>query len=164
MKRTPLSRGTKQMKRSGFRRVTKRTKIAQVKSKPQTRVKSRPKEKTTAKLKKDLDSIFSKYIRAKYPKQCYTCGKPSDRLQCGHYISRQYLVTRWDENNCRPQCWGCNGYGKGQPLIFEENLKRELGNDFVERMKASRHQILKLDRGWYIVQIALYQEKLDALP
>ncbi len=119
------------------------------------------KEKTQAQLKKELDTVFSLYVRQIYPKVCYTCNKPAERLQCGHYISRQYLVTRWSIDNCRPQCWGCNGYGKGQPLIFEEKLKAEYGNDFVENMKASRHQMLKLDRNWYNEQILKYKQLLQ---
>ena len=115
------------------------------------------------KMKKELDRVFSLFIRAKYPKFCYTCNKPSERLQNGHFISRIYLVTRWEEKNCRPQCWGCNGYGKGQPLIFEENLKAEYGNDLVEKMKASRHQILKLDRNWYTEKIDFYKKELEML-
>jgi hypothetical protein len=115
---------------------------------------NKAKVKTQAQLKKELDTVFSLYVRQIYPKVCYTCNKPAERLQCGHYISRQYLVTRWSIDNCRPQCWGCNGYGKGQPLIFEEKLKAEYGNDFVERMKASRHQMMKVDRNWYVAEIA----------
>lgn len=112
--------------------------------------------KTTAKLKKELDRLFSLYIRAKYPKRCYTCGK-SGTLQCGHFIPRQYLATRWDENNCRPQCVGCNIFGGGKPLDFEERLKEELGSELVEKMKMSRHKILKLDRNWYLAEIEKYK-------
>jgi hypothetical protein len=122
--------------------------------------KKSPQDKTQAQLKKELDTVFSLYVRQIYPKVCYTCNKPAERLQCGHYISRQYLVTRWSIDNCRPQCWGCNGYGKGQPLIFEEKLKAEYGNDFVEKMKASRHQMMKVDRNWYIAEIAKYKALL----
>jgi hypothetical protein len=115
---------------------------------------------TTAKLKKELDRVFSIYIRLKFPKRCYTCGKVDVTLQCGHFVSRQYLATRWSEDNCRPQCVGCNMFGNGQLLDFEENLKRELGDEFVENMKKSRHQILKLDRQWYESEIAKYKSMI----
>lgn len=116
------------------------------------------KDYTTGKLKKELDTIFSKYIRAKFPKRCYTCKKPATTLQCGHFVSRQYLATRWSEDNCRPQCWGCNGFGKGQLLDFEENLIGELGKDKVEALKKSRHKTLKLDRAWYEEKIEHYKK------
>ncbi len=121
------------------------------------------KDYTTGRLKKKLDSIFSRYIRAKFPKYCYTCNKQPPHLQCGHFVSRQYLATRWSEDNCRPQCWGCNGYGRGQLLDFEENLINEIGKEKVEALKASRHQMLKLDREWYEEQIELYTGKLAEL-
>lgn len=158
MKRGVLKRGTKQLKRSGFKRVTKRSKINQDARKPKKAPKPRTKTKSLSKLKKELDRVFSIYIREKYPARCYTCGVSKHRknLQCGHFVSRQYLATRWDENNCRPQCVGCNMFGNGKPLDFEENLKRELGSEFVEEMKARRHQILKLDRQWYEEKIAYY--------
>jgi len=114
------------------------------------------KEKTQAQLKKELDRVFSIYIRQKYDKSCYTCGKVGT-LQNGHFVPRQYLATRWDENNCRPQCVGCNIFGNGKPLDFEERLKKDLGDDFVEEMKLTRHQSLKLDRHWYTAEIEKYK-------
>lgn len=122
--------------------------------------KARRTTKIVSKLKKELDAVFSKYIRAKYPKYCYTCNKPSDKLQCGHFIPRIYLATRWEEMNCRPQCWGCNGYGRGQTLIFEENLIAEIGKKRVEALKKKRHQITKLSPSWYQEQIDHYKSLL----
>ena len=167
------------MKRSGFKKPTieqvrekQARKIAKAREKMQNdtklgktpknagkvakRTKS-PKAKTTAQLKKELDRVFSLYIRKIHPHQCYTCGKTEGPMQCGHFVSRQYLATRWSEDNCRPQCWGCNGFGNGKLLDFEEKLKSELGGNYVEVMKATRHQTLKLDRHWYLEKIAHYK-------
>lgn len=173
------------MKRSGFqRKVTtplKRTRLAArsplkpskspvAARKPRKATKSSSAPKTAAKLKKELDAIFSKYIRLKYADEngnctCYTCGKVTHwkQIQNGHFISRQYLATRWHEDNCRPQDVGCNIYGHGKPLDFEERLKKELGSQYVEDMKMLRHKSLKLDRHWYAEQIAIYQAKFDSL-
>jgi hypothetical protein len=159
------------MKKSGFRkqsleevkakqaakRATKRHKMPQDKSKGKKATKSPKKEKTQAWLKKELDRLFSIYIRKKYPAICYTCGKADTPLQCGHFVPRQYLATRWHEDNCRPQCVGCNIYGNGKILDFEEHLKRDLGETYVEELKATRHTSLKLDRHWYEEQIARYK-------
>ena len=113
--------------------------------------------KSISKLKKELDRVFSIYIRSKYPKKCYTCGRANVVLQCGHFITRNHLITRWDERNCRPQCVGCNMFGGGKPLDFEENLKKELGDKVVEEMKASRHTILKLSPSDYLEMISKYK-------
>ena len=111
-------------------------------------------------LKKKLDNVFSKYIRAKYKKECYTCGSRPNVLQCGHFVSRLYLATRWDENNCRPQCAGCNIWGRGQLLDFEENLIQELGLETVLDLKQKRKQLCKPKPAWYKEQIAHYEQEL----
>lgn len=113
-----------------------------------------------SKLKKELDRVFSLYIRAKYPAECYTCGARGKRLQAGHFIARNYLATRFDEDNVRPQCVGCNMFGGGKPLDFEERLKKELGAKKVEAMKKKRHEITILTPQWYEDKIAHYKQEL----
>lgn len=121
-------------------------------------------------LKKRLDSAFSRYIRLKYADadgfvECYTCGirKEWKKMQCGHFVSRQYLSLRWDENNCRPQDVGCNIWGNGKFLDFEERLKKELGAEVVEKLKQRRHDIVKRDYSWYNEQIQCYEKKVSQL-
>ena len=127
------------------------------------------KDRSMAWLKREMDAVFSQYIRNKYSVNgictCYTCGKklPIKQMQNGHFISRGYLITRWNENNCRPQCAGCNIFGGGKPLDFEDHLKEELGDELVEEMKKSRHQITILSRVWYAEQIDIYKQKLKEL-
>lgn len=90
------------------------------------------KAKTTSRLKKDLDSIFSRYIRLTYADadgfvNCYTCPKRLfwKEIQNGHFISRGYLATRFSEDNCRPQCVGCNMFGGGKQVEFSRKLELE---------------------------------------
>ena len=116
-----------------------------------------------SRLKRKLDQVFSLYIRAKYPKKCYTCGKPNCTLQCGHFIPRTYLATRWEEMNCRPQCVGCNIWGRGQLLDFEEKLTNEIGATKVAFLKEIRKQVWKLNRAWYEEKIAYYNDLLAHL-
>jgi len=152
----------KQANRVSKPKANKKSVIGQ--NKP-LRAPSKPKVKTQAWLKKELDRVFSIYIRQKFSDSdgnntCYTCGKAGTikTMQNGHFVSRQYLATRWDENNCRIQCCGCNLFGNGKPLDFEERLKKDLGDDFVEEMKLTRHQSLKLDRNWYTAEIEKYKK------
>lgn len=161
MKRTGFKqKPRKPLKRSPFKKKT----LEEVKAR---KVKKKKKGKTPAKLKKELDAVFSKFIRQKHSKNglvtCYTCKKVFEikRIQNGHFVSRQYLATRWDENNCRPQCWGCNGFGNGQLLDFEENLIKEIGREKVEELKQKRHEIWKLTPQWYEQKIAYYKSKLE---
>lgn len=80
----------------------------------------------------DLDSVVSKVIRLKEADKdgynyCYTSGirKHWKELHCGHYISRQHLMTRWDENNLRPQSEHENCYLAGNLKVYAEKLKAE---------------------------------------
>lgn len=130
--------------------------------------KQKPKSLST--LKKELDKVYSQYIRIREADHsgnvsCYTCGSVRHwkKMHCGHFVSRTYLATRWNENNTKVQCPGCNLFGGGKPLDFEENLKKELGDTVVEEMKHSRHQILKIDRKWYEEKIAFYENEVKKL-
>ncbi len=107
MKRTPL-------KRKPFKRKVK------------------VKKPSITSLKSKADKVFSIYIRTKYSKDgfgaCYTCGKILEfkKTQCGHFVSRVYLATRYDERNCRIQCAGCNIWGHGKPVEFAAKLEEEM--------------------------------------
>jgi len=121
------------------------------------------KSTSPSKLKAELDRLFSLYIRAKYPKECYTCRAEGKVLQNGHFVSRSYLSTRWDENNCRPQCVGCNIWGAGKPLDFEDRLIEELGMAEVTRIKAKRKELTKITRAQYEERIAQTKALLEAI-
>lgn len=127
-------------------------------------------ERSLAKLKKDLDAVVSRYVRHFWSYEggicyCYTCNRPMEikKAQCGHFVPRSYLATRWELDNLRPQCSGCNIWGRGQLLDFEENLKMELGDVRVEELKQLRNELRKPDRHFYEVQIALFTENLANL-
>ena len=126
------------------------------------------KERTQAKLKKDFDALFSRYIRQKYANEegmvkCYTCStiKHWKEIQNGHWIPRNNLATRFSEDNCRPQCVACNMFQKGMPDVFAVNLIKE-GVDIVA-LQQTRYSIFKIDRHWYIAQIEKYQALLESL-
>lgn len=82
------------------------------------------KKKTSPKKKKiglspyirKLDRIFSEYIRLRDSRpfgykacRCISCGqvKPYDEIDCGHFIGRTHMATRFDEENCHGECRSC---------------------------------------------------------
>lgn len=108
------------------------------------------KKKTTSQLKRELDKLFSLYIRQKYADEkgyveCYTCSKklPWGEIQNGHFVSRSHLATRYDEENCRPQCVGCNVFGGGKVALFATRLEKERGAGTVSRLYRQAQQIVK---------------------
>ncbi len=90
---------------------------------------------------KKLDKLTSLYVRQKGMDKngyntCYTCGARYHwkDMDCGHYIKRRYLHTRWDLNNVRVQCQFCNRTLNGNYAVYEPKIKRELGVDEVQKM------------------------------
>lgn len=118
------------------------------------------KKKSVSKLKKELDGIFSKYIRARDGHKCYTCNRQmeANQSQCGHFVPRQYLATRYDEINCHAQCYACNMLYNGQPSAYAARLENDYGAGTVVGLESLRHTVVKnFD---YAGMIQLYSLKL----
>lgn len=66
--------------------------------------------KERKKLEKQLDNIFSLYIRERDNHTCIVCRVTNKThvIQCGHLFSRVSRSARWDEKNANAQCSGCN--------------------------------------------------------
>jgi hypothetical protein len=96
---------------------------------------------TRTALVKKLDAVFSIYIRRRYAvndiSKCVTCGKEDHwkSLQCGHFMSRKHMSTRWNENNCQVQCAGCNVFRYGEQYIFSQYLGDKLSNELYLQSK-----------------------------
>ena len=117
----------------------------------------RKKGKTYASLKRELDRVFSEYIRQRDMREnngsrCFTCGLiPLSwrQLQCGHYVSRVHLSTRWNERNCAAQCYACNVLRRGNPAEFTLALQAKYGPGIIQELvdlkrlsvKFSRHEL-----------------------
>lgn len=87
--------------------------------------------------------------------ECYTCGKEDtpQRMHCGHFASRRFIATRWDADNCRPQCVRCNIYDSGRQYEFARRLNEEepgLADEVYRRAhrttKIATHEILERAR------------------
>ena len=103
------------------------------------------KAKTLTKLRNELDFWFSRYIRAKYANEdgtveCFTCKRRYlvGNAQAGHFASRRHMATRWDEDNVRPQCYGCNITNQGQQWLFGRYLDGERAGKAEEVMQRSQ--------------------------
>lgn len=118
------------------------------------------KKKTLSKWKKELDTIFSIYIRLRDSGQCYTCAKKDDykRMQNGHFSPRQYLSTRWDERNCHCQCYACNMLYGGQPTRYAQRLRQDFGEAIIDELERNRMTPVKLDCIWYAEKIEHYKK------
>lgn len=105
---------------------------------------------TVTKLKKKLDAVFSQWVRLRSADRngyirCYTCGYLAHwkKLQNGHLVSRYYLNTRYDERNCRPQCYTCNMFRNGMIPDFSQRLEKELGEGITKTLYMEANKIVK---------------------
>tara|TARA_R110000744_G_scaffold378122_1_gene493881 strand:+ start:14194 stop:14601 length:408 start_codon:yes stop_codon:yes gene_type:complete len=117
-------------------------------------------KKPITKLKKELDTWYSLYIRTKDIDnkgwtECYTCGKRDHykRLQNGHFISRKHLSTRFLDDNCKVQCAGCNVFKYGNIYLYTKRLGPELSEELYLKSK----ETLKIMRHEYIDKITYYK-------
>lgn len=124
------------------------------------------KPKTKGYWVKKFDQVFSTFIRKKYADHfgmvgCYTCHvkKHYKDMQNGHYISRGHMTTRWDEENCRVQCVGCNVFRNGNYTEYSYRLLKEIGAKGLDKLMAKKKEI----KQWSIKEIQekiAYYEKL----
>lgn len=129
-----------------------------------------PKKPKRSTLVKKADTIFSQYIRKRYADnngfaECFTCGKKDHwkNLQCGHFMSRKFYSTRWDETNCQVQCAGCNVFRYGEQYKFGRNLDIELGNGIAEGLQQKSKQIMKYSNYELVELIEHYKKKVAEL-
>ncbi len=127
--------------------------------------------KTISKLKKELDTIFSLYIRLRDATdegmvQCFTCGKVShykSGMQNGHFQSRKHLATRWDKENCQVQCVGCNMFKAGEQYKFSIALDSKYGEGKAEELQLLARTIMKVSRIDYEDKISYYKDLVNKL-
>lgn len=107
------------------------------------------KPKSISKLKKELDTIFSQYIRLKSSNngmcKCVTCGKVDNwkNMQNGHYVSRQHLAVRYDETNCNVQCMSCNVFKGGNYTSYALYMIKTYGKKKLEELERQKQVITK---------------------
>ena len=126
-----------------------------------------------ATLKAKLDRVFSEYIRlrdtAGHSKEgyfrCISCGqiKPYSQADCGHYIGRQHMATRYNEINCNAQCRFCNRFNEGLKGGYRQGLVQKYGEDKVLLLEASQRNTAKISDFEYEEMIKYYKEKIKNL-
>lgn len=108
------------------------------------KVKKKEKKRTSfSRLVKDLDSIFSKYIRHKHSTnwncECISCWKiiPIPQAQNCHWINRWNRLYRWSEENCKPWCSSCNIFNK--EFHLREYTVKQIEMYWIEKINEMRY-------------------------
>jgi hypothetical protein len=128
------------------------------------KIKKRSKNPTKGLILK-ADLWFSRFIRLRDKGVCITCGKKDDikNMDCGHYISRQFKSTRWNEENCACQCPSCNRFHEGVKDVFALQLQGRYGVGILAGLQNVKNDIFKLTPEYLERIIEIYKEKVKEL-
>ena len=103
-----------------------------------------PRVKGVVTLKRELDDIFSKWVRLEAADssglvRCVTCGSVHDwqNLDNGHFIKRQWTLIRWEPKNCHPQCRNCNWHKQGNDAEYEKYIINKYGEAVLNWLRAN---------------------------
>lgn len=140
------------------------TKAQNTVSKP-SKAKTKPVKRS--KVVKDLDAIFSQYIRLKESDEygyciCVTSGQKMfwKEAQCGHFVSRGKYPTRWDETNCHPQSVYSNIFLKGDYINYTIYMIDRYGREYVDELIDRSKQSVKIPTAELIEKIAYYKTEV----
>ncbi len=122
------------------------------------------------KLVKDLDKVFSLFIRMRASDEngyatCFTCGqvKKWKEGDAGHFISRGAYSTRWNETNVQFQDKKCNIFQSGQQYLFSVALNRLHGEGTADALYVMSRQTRKYGVGEIKAMIEIYKDKVERL-
>ena len=145
-----------------------------LKRKPKTAKEKAPKprKESVSSLVKKLDRVFSEFIRLRDSRpygykmfRCISCGefKPYAQADCGHFISRTHMSTRFDENNCHAECKFCNRYKSDHMIGYQHNLIVMLGNEKFNYLLAKGRQTKKWSAWELDILIKHYQAEVERM-
>lgn len=122
-------------------------------------------------LKNQLDTVFSQYIRLRdmIPNttifRCISCGmiKPINQADCGHYINRQHMSTRYSEINCNAQCRHCNRFDEGNMQGYRRGLVNKYGETKVTLLESQKYEVRKYSDFEYKALIQYYKKEIKRM-
>lgn len=134
----------------------------------------RPKSKKTLKYK--LDAVFSQFIRLRDSHvvgdervgKCITCKKQIGAYgqregHAGHFMSRRYTSTRWDEQNVNLQCVSCNSFNSGEQYKYSIAIDEKYGKGTAEKLHIKSQMLTKFSEFDLDILIKHYQEEVKKL-
>jgi len=131
---------------------------------------------TKSKAKVKLDKALSDYVRKSNADEfgqvnCFTCTarKNWKLLECGHFITRSKMSTRWlykpEEGmvNMMPQCKQCNLTG-GQQYLFAKRLDVIYGEGTADKILRKSNETTKFSIAELQEMTAYYNDLFRKLP
>lgn len=119
---------------------------------------------------RNLDETFSRYIRLRDADEhgyikCISCGRIHHftEMDCGHYVNRSHMATRFDEQNCNGQCRACNRFDEGNNIGYTRGLIAKYGPQVIDLLYLKKHNIKKWDTFELEALIAHYKKEITKL-
>lgn len=148
LRRTPLKRGTSQMKRSGFKRATTRPKLT---SKPLKRKKvttKRSKLPTVKSMRNKCDALLTPIIKKMYP-YCLLTGEPTEVAH--HHIKKsESSALRYYLPNLIPLTHKAHMALHSHETIYSSRIVAIKGIDWWNDLEAKKREYTKCDVHFYI--------------
>lgn len=151
----------------GIQQKAKQAVLKEKEKKSKARLK---KAESFSKLRDKLDEIFSRFIRLRDTDNhgrgvCIDCGQVAEfnELDCGHFMSRTSLSTRWDEVNCAAQKTSCNRFQQGRQYEFGMGLDASYGKGTAESLLIKSKQPRKWSSDELKDLIVYYTQEVEKL-
>jgi len=128
--------------------------------------------KSIKKLKHDLYTIFSKYIRLRDSDhrgvgKCITCDNKEywKYADSGHYIRRKHMSTFVDERNNNLQCKTCNQVRNPEEMeaAYRIAIDKKHGPGTAEELEAMKHQTKRFSVPELVELISHYTREFEKL-
>ena len=120
-------------------------------------------------VKRELDTVFSKYIRLRdsidgIVGACKTCNKIQDisQMDAGHFMSRRFMSTRWNEKNVHLQCKYCNNWGAGEQFKMGKYIDKVYGSGTANNLEEMSKIPTKLNVVDLELRIKYYKDLLKS--
>jgi hypothetical protein len=114
--------------------------------------------------KAKADKYFSLYIRQRDSEngraKCCTCGKYVSEFDCGHFISRRFEATRFDEKNANAQCLKCNRFENGNQYEHGQFIDHKWGEGTAEQILFKSKMLCKRSQADYEFISEEYKNKV----
>ncbi len=118
--------------------IANKSKSRGINKKGDSRLPKKVKQPSKSTLKRYVWAAFAKFIKLRdclrttgtlTHGKCITCGKLLSISLCdaGHFVSRRYNSTLFDEKNCHLQCRYCNRYLNGNLLEYRRQIVKLYG-------------------------------------
>lgn len=134
------------------------------------KIETKKKVPTRSQLVKKLDAIYSQYVRLDQSDQygyciCVTSGIRMfwTEAQNGHFFSRRFYPTRWNDDNCHPQSMRDNVFLKGNYINYTRYMIDSYGRKFVDELEKLAHTTIKVKNAEIIEKIAHYTTEVERL-